>query len=171
MDEFPAYRQPWWIERVLDRIRILLIDRGLASRHHYVLEVRGRRSGLPRRTPVLLFGIDDVLYLVSPRGETHWARNLRASRELKLRRGKEELSFHALEIGAAEKRFVLHNYLHHFGNTVERLFLIDRGGDPDMFWASAWLHPTFRLLPATPPPRLSDAWRQRRDSRAAVADA
>jgi len=171
MDEFPAYRQPWRIERMLDRIRILLIDRGIASRHHYVLEVRGRRSGLPRRTPVFLFSIEDTPYLVSPRGETHWARNLRASRELGLRRGKEELCFHAQEIGGAEKRFVLHNYLHHFGNVVERLFLIDRGGDPNLFWASACLHPTFRLLPATPPPTLSDDGRRRRAEPAPVTGA
>ena len=41
-----------------------------------VLEVRGRTSGEWRRTPVNLLVVDGERYLVSPRGETQWVRNV-----------------------------------------------------------------------------------------------
>jgi len=44
-----------------------------------VLEVRGRTSGEPRRVPVNLLVLEGDRYLVAPRGETQWVRNLRAS--------------------------------------------------------------------------------------------
>ena len=43
-----------------------------------VLEVTGRKSGQPRRTPVNLLTLDGTEYLVAPRGETEWVRNVRA---------------------------------------------------------------------------------------------
>jgi hypothetical protein len=51
-----------------------------------VLVVRGRKSGkllkVPMDPPFAWMG---TRYLVSPRGETHWARNLRVAREADLR--------------------------------------------------------------------------------------
>jgi len=37
-----------------------------------VLEVKGRSSGQPRRTPVNLLDFEGERYLVAPRGETQW---------------------------------------------------------------------------------------------------
>jgi hypothetical protein len=44
-----------------------------------VLAVRGRSSGAPRRVPVIPVEVGGARYLVSPRGETDWVRNLRAA--------------------------------------------------------------------------------------------
>ncbi len=55
-----------------------------------MLEVRGRSSGQPRRTPVNLLTLDGVRYLVAPRGETQWVRNLRASGEGRLLFGQAQ---------------------------------------------------------------------------------
>jgi deazaflavin-dependent oxidoreductase (nitroreductase family) len=44
-----------------------------------VLEVKGRKSGEWRQTPVNLLRYVDTDYLVSPRGHTQWVKNLRAS--------------------------------------------------------------------------------------------
>lgn len=62
------------------------------------LAVRGRRSGEWRTVPVNMLELDGQRYLVAPRGDTHWARNLRASGrgELRTRRGAEE--FDAVEV-------------------------------------------------------------------------
>ena len=49
-----------------------------------VLEVTGRTSGEPRRTPVNLLTFEGERYLVAPRGDTQWVRNLRASGEGRL---------------------------------------------------------------------------------------
>jgi deazaflavin-dependent oxidoreductase (nitroreductase family) len=59
-----------------------------------VLTVAGRKSGEPRQVPVNVLEHEGKRYLVSPRGETEWARNLRAAGEgqLRTRKGSEAIS-------------------------------------------------------------------------------
>ena len=57
---------------------------GLSLKGSRVLTVRGRTTGEPRTTPVNLLTVDGVDYLVSPRGNTQWARNARAAGEVEL---------------------------------------------------------------------------------------
>lgn len=151
MDDFPAYRRPGFGARLIDRAQTVLIEHGLCRRDRYLLEVPGRHSGLPRRTPINLYVVDEQRYLVAPRGETHWVRNLRASCRLRLYRGRHVEEWEAYEIRTSDKLLVLHGYLNHFGIAVERHFLIDCCEEVSMFWASACLHPAFYLLPVAPP--------------------
>jgi deazaflavin-dependent oxidoreductase (nitroreductase family) len=58
-----------------------------------VLEVRGRKSGEPRRTPVNLMTFEGGRYLVAPRGHTQWVRNLRAQGEGRLLVGRRAERF------------------------------------------------------------------------------
>src|ERR1700759_3047741 len=53
-----------------------------------VLEVRGRRSGEWRSTPVNLLTVDGVEDLVPPRGHTQWVRNIRVAGGGRLRIGR-----------------------------------------------------------------------------------
>ena len=76
-----------------------------------VLAVRGRRSGKLIRVPMdPPFEWNGNRYLVSPRGETHWARNLRAAgqADLRTRRGLEHLR--VVEIDGAERDVVVRTY-------------------------------------------------------------
>jgi deazaflavin-dependent oxidoreductase (nitroreductase family) len=76
-----------------------------------VLEVRGRKTGEPRRTPVNPLTLDGARYLVAPRGHTQWVRNLRARGEGRLLgRGRVE-AFTATELPDDEKPPVLREYL------------------------------------------------------------
>ncbi len=43
------------------------------------LTVAGRASGKPQRVPVHVLEHDGARYLVAPRGDTDWSRNLRAA--------------------------------------------------------------------------------------------
>jgi deazaflavin-dependent oxidoreductase (nitroreductase family) len=43
------------------------------------LEVRGRTTGTPRRTPVVCLRLDGERFLVSLAGESQWVRNVRAA--------------------------------------------------------------------------------------------
>ena len=65
--------------RVVNPTVTLLTRLGVSVMGSRVLEVRGRRSGVPRRTPVNVLKVGDGHYLVAPRGETQWVRNLRAA--------------------------------------------------------------------------------------------
>jgi deazaflavin-dependent oxidoreductase (nitroreductase family) len=67
------------------------------------LAVRGRTSGEWRTVPVNVLELDGQRYLVAPRGDTQWVRNLRATGRGELRwRGRIE-PFRATEIPDNEK--------------------------------------------------------------------
>src|SRR2546430_15729223 len=86
------YRKPgWFTKHVANRLVAWLTRRGISIWGSRVLEVTGRKSGLPRRTPVNLLTLDGHQYLVSPRGEGEWVRNVRAAggRSEERRVGKE----------------------------------------------------------------------------------
>jgi deazaflavin-dependent oxidoreductase (nitroreductase family) len=74
------YKKPGWFTRnVFNRTVAGLTRAGVSVLGSRVLEVRGRTSGQPRRTPVNLLTLDGAQYLVSPRGEGQWVRNVRAA--------------------------------------------------------------------------------------------
>ena len=70
-----------------------------------------RSSGEWRTTPVNLLELGGRRYLVSPRGEGHWVRNLRAAGEGQLRIGRKAEAFRARELDDREKVPVLRAYL------------------------------------------------------------
>jgi deazaflavin-dependent oxidoreductase (nitroreductase family) len=76
-----------------------------------VLEVRGRKTGEPRRTPVNLLTLDGARYLVAPRGHTQWVRNLRAGGEGRLLLGRRAEDFGASEVADDDKPAILRAYL------------------------------------------------------------
>jgi hypothetical protein len=77
------YEKPDWLtKQVLNLLVALVTNLGLSVRGSRILAVRGRRSGQIRTTPVNPLEIAGVRYLVAPRGETEWVRNLRASESL-----------------------------------------------------------------------------------------
>ncbi len=76
------YQRPgWFTTKVFNRVVAALTRIGISVVGSRVLEVRGRTSGEPRRTPVNLLSFEGQRYLVAPRGNTQWVRNLRASGE------------------------------------------------------------------------------------------
>jgi hypothetical protein len=76
-----------------------------------VLIVRGRKSGKLLRVPMdPPFKWNGTRHLVSPRGETHWARNLRAAGEADLRTGRGLEHVHVVELHGAEHDAVVVAY-------------------------------------------------------------
>ena len=72
------YKEPDWFTRnVLNRLLNGLTRLGVSVMGSRVLEHRGRTSGKVFHTPVNLLTIEGTEYLVSPRGETQWVRNVR----------------------------------------------------------------------------------------------
>src|SRR3954464_11109796 len=92
-DVVPAhYRAPGWFTRnVANRAVAFLTRHGVSIVGSRVLAVRGRTSGEWRTTPVNLLDHDGRRYLVSPRGEGQWVRNLRAVGTGELRGGRRNL--------------------------------------------------------------------------------
>src|SRR6185312_5175542 len=74
------YRAPGWFTRnVFNRLVAFLTRQGISVLGSRVLAVRGRKSGEWRTTPVNLLDHDGHRYLVAPRGEAQWVRNLRVA--------------------------------------------------------------------------------------------
>ena len=80
-----------------------------------LITVQGRKSGLPRTTPVALVEVDGKRWVIGTFGETNWVRNLRASHEATLTFGRREERVRASELtadqGAAFFRDVVGPYV------------------------------------------------------------
>jgi deazaflavin-dependent oxidoreductase (nitroreductase family) len=74
-----GYRPPAAWYRRLNWLGVVLTSLGLAPRDAVTLQVRGRRSGKPRRTPILRTPYRGQDYLVALAGESQWVRNVRAA--------------------------------------------------------------------------------------------
>ena len=108
-----TYRHPDWFTRHIFNPLVQGLTRlGVSVWGSRVLEHRGRVSGRPHRTPVNLLTIDGTEYLVAPRGETEWVRNVRrADGHLVLILGRRRQSRTARELPVAERVPVLRAYL------------------------------------------------------------
>ena len=144
------YRKPGWFTQNLFNKTVALLNRaGFSLLGSRVLEVKGRKSGLPRQTPVNLLPLDGKEYLVSPRGETEGVRNVRADGgQLDLLLGGRRKSYLGRELADDEKVAVLRAYLKRWKAEVGVFF---DGVGPDssdeQIRAAAPKHPAFRLEP------------------------
>jgi deazaflavin-dependent oxidoreductase (nitroreductase family) len=106
------YAEPgWFSRRVFNPLVAILTRAGLSVWGSRELRVRGRKSGAWRTTPVNLLTIDTQQYLVAPRGETQWVRNLRVAGTGELRVGRRIERFRATEVADADKIPILRAYL------------------------------------------------------------
>jgi deazaflavin-dependent oxidoreductase (nitroreductase family) len=104
-----------------------------------MLSVRGRRSGEPRRVPVIPVEQGGARYLVSPRGETEWVRNLRAAGgHAELGKTGALQQIQATEVPADESGPILAAYQRKAGRMVAAFFA--KLPDPAD-------HPVFRVTP------------------------
>jgi deazaflavin-dependent oxidoreductase (nitroreductase family) len=106
------YQRPGWFTKHVFNPAVAGLTRvGLSVAGSRVLEVRGRTTGEWRRTPVNPLDFDGVRYLVAPRGNTHWVKNIRANPEGRLLVGRRTEPFTAVEVPDEEKEPLLRAYL------------------------------------------------------------
>lgn len=109
--EGQTYQQPSWFERrviagVPFAARLTSLLTGDA-----ILQIRGRRSGRLRTTLARPIGVGGSRYIVAIRGETQWARNLRAVGEALLREKGVTVRVRAVEADGNERRAVVEAFL------------------------------------------------------------
>jgi deazaflavin-dependent oxidoreductase (nitroreductase family) len=119
---------------------------GLSMRGSRVLAVRGRKSGKLQTVPVNLLTHEGQRYLVAPRGETQWARNVRAAGGGELRLGRKRDRFRAVELSDAEKPPVLRAYLKLWKMETGKFFggVSDASAEEELA-REAPKHPVFRI--------------------------
>ena len=117
------YVDPGWFTRhVFNPLIAVLTRRGLSVWGSRELRVRGRKSGEWRAVPVNLLTHEGQRYLVAPRGQTQWVRNLRVANEGELRVGRRVEPFHATELSDADKPPILRAYLKRWKAEVGMFF-------------------------------------------------
>ncbi len=125
-------RVPSWVT-FFNPIAKLLLAAGVPMGPDVLLTVRGRKSGLPRSTPVAVAEIAGRLWLISPWGEVDWARNLRAAGRATLTIRGEKHEITAIELGRAEAteffREVLNPYVR--AGPLARWFVRNLDGIPE----------------------------------------
>jgi hypothetical protein len=95
---------------------------------------------------VNLLSLDGERYLVAPRGETQWVRNLRVAGGGELRLGRRTEAFQAVEVGDADKVAVLRAYLARWKAEVGVFFDgVDANSSDEEIRRIAPNHPVFRL--------------------------
>jgi deazaflavin-dependent oxidoreductase (nitroreductase family) len=142
------YQRPgWFTTNVFNRLVAGLTALGVSVYGSRVLEVRGRTSGEWRQTPVNLLHFEAADYLVSPRGQTQWIKNLRASGHGRLRLGRRIEPFTAVELSDDEKPPLLRSYLKKWKFEVGAFFSgVGPDSSDDELRQIAPDHPVFRVM-------------------------
>jgi deazaflavin-dependent oxidoreductase (nitroreductase family) len=118
----PRYLTPTKSTRMFNAVVATLTRMGISVYGSRVLYVRGRKSGEWRSTPVNPLSLGGQRYLVSPRGQTQWVRNMRAAGGGELRVARRVERFTATELPDDVKPPVLREYLRRWKFEVGMFF-------------------------------------------------
>lgn len=94
-------RLPGWY-RYLNPVAKLLLAVGNPMGPNVLVTVRGRKTGRPRSTPLMIFEDSGKRWLVAPYGEVNWVLNLRAAGRATITRRRRREDVAAVELGPTE---------------------------------------------------------------------
>lgn len=99
--DYVERRLPGWVP-YFNVVAKPLIALGVPMGPDVLLTVRGRRSGLPRTTPVTIGEYGGRRGIISPFGESNWVRNLRAAGGGTIRFGRRREEIRVVELSREE---------------------------------------------------------------------
>ena len=142
------YKAPdWFTRKVLNKAVMGLTRLGISVRGSRVLEHRGRTTGELHHTPVNVLTVEGKQYLVAPRGETQWVRNVRnAGGHMVLILGRRRRICRATELAPEDSLVILRTYLRKWKMETGMFFEgITPDATDDEWLAVAPRHPVFVL--------------------------
>ncbi len=141
------YQKPGFFTQKMFNPAVGLVTKlGLSLKGSAVLSVRGRKSGEWRSTPVNPLKFGGKRYLVAPRGDTQWVRNIRVTKEGRLQVGRKTSIIHVAEVPDSEKVPILRAYFKEWKWEVGQFFDLESADAPDEAIARiAPDHPVFRI--------------------------
>ena len=98
----PGIRVPRLVP-LFNPVAKVLLAAGTPMGFNGLITIRGRKSGLPRTTPVAIIEVSGRRWVWAPWGDVHWVRNLRAAGRatITVRRRNEDVR--ATELDPAER--------------------------------------------------------------------
>jgi F420H(2)-dependent quinone reductase len=152
MTASPRYVKPKKSTNLFNESVGRLTRLGISVYGSRVLYVRGRTSGEWRSNPVNPLTVEGTRYIVAPRGNTQWVRNLRAAGGAgELHIGRRVEPFLATEIADDDKPPVLRAYLKRWKWEVGVFFDgVDANASDETLRGIAPGYPVFLIEPAAP---------------------
>jgi hypothetical protein len=105
------YDVPGLGARIFNDVIRRLAEHGISIQGSTAVRVRGRSTGQLRGVVVNLLDIDGRRYLISPRGNTQWARNARAAGEIEMGPTSRPRSHRIVEVADDAKPALLKPYM------------------------------------------------------------
>jgi deazaflavin-dependent oxidoreductase (nitroreductase family) len=128
-----------------NRIITFLLHRGVKMGRMTLLTVRGRKSGLPRTTPIALVEEDGQRWLIAAYGEVDWVRNLRAAGEATLTRGQHTEAITAVELPPEAAAPILKRSLAGAPAMIKKLYDVTPTAPLEDFEREVVHHPIFQI--------------------------
>ncbi|HEY3996010.1 MAG TPA: nitroreductase/quinone reductase family protein [Mycobacterium sp.] len=140
------YEEPNRVAQAANSVIRWLAEMGISIAGTRALRVRGRKSGKQRAVVINLLTVDGVDYLVSPRGNTQWARNVRAAGVVETGPRWRRQQTAASEVDDAAKPELLKRYLDRWYWQVKGYVAgLTPDSSEDQFLAAAASIPVFAL--------------------------
>ena len=121
----PHGRIPGWLP-AFNRFTKFLLAAGIPLGPNTLVTVRGRKTGVPRTTPIALIEKSGRRWVWAPNGEVQWVRNLRQAQQATIttRRAKEEVR--AIELDRAQRVAFFRDTLGSFARAIPLGFQLYR---------------------------------------------
>ena len=94
-------RIPWFVP-LFNPIARRLLAAGIPMGPNVLVTIRGRKSGVPRTTPLTIVEFAGKRWLLAPFGDVNWVRNLRAAGRATITVGRRNEEVTAVELGSTE---------------------------------------------------------------------
>ena len=94
-------RIPWFVP-YFNPIAKTFLAVGIPMGPNALVTIRGRKSGLPRTTPLTIVEFSGRRWLMAPFGDVNWVRNLRAAGRASIAVGRRKEEVRAVELSPAE---------------------------------------------------------------------
>jgi deazaflavin-dependent oxidoreductase (nitroreductase family) len=138
---------------IRNRVVIALNRVGLSVGPLHLLTVPGRRSGLPRTTPVAPIIVNGGCYLIQAYPNSDWVKNARAAGRGLLTRGRRTREVDLVEVGMPQRGAILREFPTQNRRGVGAFLrngLVD-SDSPDSFASAAASCPVFHAIPRGTP--------------------
>jgi deazaflavin-dependent oxidoreductase (nitroreductase family) len=135
--------------KVRNRVVILLNRVNLPIGPMHLLTVPGRRSAVPRTTPVAPIVVHGARYLIQAYPNADWVKNARAAGHGRLRRGRDAQEVDLVEVPEQQRGAILREFPGQNPRGVGAFLrngLVD-SASPESFAGAAARCPVFRAVP------------------------
>lgn len=142
------YKKPGTAVRIANAILGFFSSRGMGPDKIHKIEVRGRKSGQLRTAVISVVEYEGDRYLVAPRGNTEWSRNVKAANgdATLLRKDREKV--HLEEVPVDQRAPIIKAYLGENATSTKAYFGVEPEAPIEKFQKIAPNHPTFKIISA-----------------------